>query len=149
VRFTTPKGEKDQPEQSLLNGRQKVQIQAADWKGNFTSLEWTFVVDNSLPRQAVLAKPKPNSGQPGGPGGYPGSPGGEMGGGGYPGAGGGAPGAPGAGGNVLRGRTGAYQYNRGQSGYSFGNGNRGGMGGPGMSGAGGRGGRGGRGGFNQ
>lgn len=139
VRFATPKGEKDQPEQALLNGRQKVQIQAADWKGNFSSLEWTFVVDNSLPRQAVLAKPKTQNGQPGGPGGYPG---GEMGaGGGYPGAGG----APGQGGanSQFRGRTGAYQYNnRGRAGYGFGAGNnRGGMGGPG--------GRGGRGGFNQ
>ncbi|MGV3724344.1 MAG: PQQ-binding-like beta-propeller repeat protein [Actinomycetota bacterium] len=144
VRFTTPKGEKDQPEPSLLNGRQKVQIQAADWKGNFSSLEWTFVVDNSLPRQAVLAKPKTNNGQPGGLGGYPGAPGGEMG--GYPGAGGGAPGAPGGRGNVLRGRSGAYQYNnRGRAGYGFGNGNRGGMGGPGMGAPGGRG----RGGFSR
>ncbi|MCC2672173.1 MAG: hypothetical protein K0Q72_4645, partial [Armatimonadetes bacterium] len=156
VRYATPKGEKDQPEQPLLNGRQKIQIQAADWKGNFSSLEWTFVVDNSLPRNAVAVKPKTKAGA-GGPGGYPG---GDMGdgGGGYPGSGGGYPGAAGPGGagrpgGTFQGRTGAYQYSGrgGNQGYGFGGRNQGGYGGGGMQrgGAGGmqRGGRG-RGGLN-
>jgi len=144
VRYATPKGSKDEPERPLLDGRQKVQIQAADWKGNFSSLEWTFVVDNSLPRQAVLAKPKPKNqqgaGAPGAPGGYPGATGSEMG--GPPGSGGpGYPGAGGAGmparGQVFRGRAGAYQYNnRGRGGYGFMNQQqqRGGFGGRGRRG---------------
>jgi hypothetical protein len=134
VRFTTLKGEKDKPEQPLLNGRQKVQIQAADWKGNFNSLEWTFVVDNSLPRNAVAVKAKPKNGQQGGyPGGYPGgAPGMESPDGGYPGGSGYPGGGPGGRGqrNTFRGRTGAYQYtNRGGRGYNPNGRNQGGFGG--------------------
>lgn len=145
VRFATPKGEKDKPEQPLLNGRQKVQIQAADWKGNFSSLEWTFVVDNSLPKNTVAVKPK--SKDAAGPGGYPGG-GPGMDGGGYPGGGPGMGGPGGPGGQrgnnrTFQGRSGAYQYtNRGGQGYNNNGRNQGGFGG-GMQ----RGGAGGRGGF--
>lgn len=132
LRYATPKGDRGEPELPLTNGRHKVQIQAADWKGNFSSLEWSFVVDNSLPRNAVATKPKSTNQNGATPGGYPGAgaaPGGveSGGGGGYPG---GAPGAQGGGRN-FRGRFGGYTYgNRraGQRGYGFGN-QRGGYGG--------------------
>lgn len=148
IRYQTPKAEKNQPEQPLINGRHKIQVQAADWAGNFNSMEWSFVVDNSLPRNAVANKAKPKNGAngaPGAPGGYPGGSDGPLGGPGMAGA----PGGPGGQGNQFRNRLGGYNYgNRGQNGYGFqGQGNFG-PGGRGQGGfRGGSGGSGGRGGF--
>src|SRR5688572_23389674 len=45
ISFSTLKAEQGKQDQPLPNGPQKIQIQAADWRGNFSSLEWTFVVD--------------------------------------------------------------------------------------------------------
>lgn len=155
LRYQTPRAERGEPEQLLLNGRHKVQVQAADWRGNFSSLEWTFVVDNSLPRNAVANRPRaPGAAGAGGPGGLGAAPGGYGGGGdGGPGFGPGGPGSPGGPGMMGQGqgqgrgfnnRFGGYNYgNRGQGGYGFGQG-MGGRGGPGMGP-----GMGGRGGFGQ
>lgn len=138
--YSTPKAEEGQKEQALIDGVHRVQVQAADWRGNFTSLEWTFVVDHTLPRGAVATKPKAvpkgQPGQPGAPGGYPGAE--DSGAGGYPPGymQQGAPGMQGPGmqgqqgngrGQTFRGRFGGYQYNnRGGAGYG-----RGGAGGSG------------------
>jgi outer membrane protein assembly factor BamB len=145
LRYNTPKAEKGQPEQMLLNGRHKVQLQAADWKGNFSSLEWTFVVDNSLPRNAIATTKPKTTGAGGAAGGYPGAGGAE---GGAPTPGGASSGMGNQNGNFRNGRFGGYTYgNRGgQQGYGFGQqgGGRGGSGG--FGGRGGGGGFGGRGG---
>ncbi len=160
--YRTPRPKPGQKEVPLSDGRHKVSVQVADWKGNFSALEWSFVVDNNIPRGAVATKPKTTgSGGPGG-GGYPGEPG-MMG--GFGGPGGGGPGMMGGnsgGGQGFRGqsgRYGGYNYgNRGQGGYGMGGpgggrgpggfGNSGGMGGPGGGrGPGGFGNSGGRGGF--
>jgi hypothetical protein len=145
IKYETLRAERGEREQPLTDGRHRVMVQAADWRGNLSSLEWTFVVDNTLPRNAVAVKPTtatrtaapglpgtPNAqgaaagGYPGGPGGYPG--GQQPGAGGFPGYGqGGQLGQQ----QQFRGRFGGYQYqNRGRGGYGFGQqGGRGGMGG--------------------
>jgi hypothetical protein len=139
LRYQTLKAERGEPEQPLLNGRHKVQVQAGDWRGNFSSLEWTFVVDNSLPRNAVATRPRTTNqpGSPGAPGGYPGGEGspGAPGGYGSPGSPG-APGSPGmGGGRGFNSRFGGYGYgNRGQGGYGFGQGQGGAGGRPGFGG---------------
>ncbi len=163
--YKTARTKEGQPEIPLANGRHKVSVQAGDWKGNITALEWSFVVDNSLPRGAVAStKPKNPRGGAGAAGG-PGGAGGEFGSGGYPGGpggGGGYPGGPGGMGQGQGGqgtlgrggRYGGYSYgNRGGGGYNRGGGMGGrggmggGMGGGGNSGGNSGGGRGGRGGF--
>jgi outer membrane protein assembly factor BamB len=138
VSYSTPRAEEGKPEQPLLPGRHKVRVQAADWRGNVSALEWTFVVDNTIPKNAPPPRPRPGAGAgmpgaPGSEGGYPGGPG--MTPGGYPGANGagGAGGYPGAGSGTGRqggrgGQLGGYQNsNRGGSGY-FGSGGGGGGG---------------------
>lgn len=121
IRYETPKSEPGQPELPLRDGRHKVAIQAADWRGNASSLEWSFVVNNSLPRGTVQARPTKspkagaNANQPGG----------------YPGMGGPGMGGPGMNGqqNGNRGRTGRGAFgnnqrggmNSGGGGYGFGN----------------------------
>jgi len=52
-----------QKSDALQNGRHTVRVDAADWKGNANSLEWSFIVDNTLP-----ARPRPQPGAPGTPG---------------------------------------------------------------------------------
>jgi outer membrane protein assembly factor BamB len=163
IKYETLRAERGEREQPLLDGRHRVQVQAADWRGNLNTLEWTFVVDNTLPRNAVAvrptqatrtntgAAPSQGAGGAGAPGSYPGAGGGMQGYGGMmgPGGPGGGPGFPGGQGQQgqFRGRFGGYQYqNRGRAGYGFGQqgGGFGGMGG----GYGGRGGMGGgRGGY--
>jgi outer membrane protein assembly factor BamB len=137
ITYQTQKGKEGAAELPLRDGRHKVTVQAADWRGNFNSLEWSFVVDNTLPRGAVAVKPtkaSKNAAAGGAAGAYPGGPMGP-----------GQPGQPGYGqngygqqGNVYRGgNLGGYTYqNRGYGGY-----NRGGYGGG--YGGGGYGGRGG------
>ncbi len=129
ITFSTLKAEKGEKEEPLTDGVHRVQVQAADWRGNVNSLDWTFVVDNALPRNAVAIKPK-----------TPGKPGANQ------------PG--GAQNGQFRGnnRFGGYQYNNrgGGQGYNFGRGGGqggygGGQGGYGGGGQGGYGG--GRGGF--
>jgi hypothetical protein len=166
IRWETQRAKKGEIERPLLNGVHTIQIQAAVWRGNVNSLEWTFVVDNAIPRNATLVKPKATGqagvipqgqGQngPGTPGAYgTGGPGGSA-----PGYGPGGPGGQGQQGGVFRGRFGNYRYNnRGQGGYGFGQqGGYGGFGGGSFSGGrggfgggargGGFGGRGGRGGY--
>ncbi len=133
--YVTQKPEKGQPEQPLANGPHRLTLIAADWKGNPSTLEWTFNVDsNIVPRGAVaVPKKKEPQGGAGGPGGYPGSEGAGA----YPGGPGGpggamtGPGGYGAQGRpgTFRGRFGGYQYqNRGRGGYGNMRGNRGGFG---------------------
>jgi hypothetical protein len=74
--YTSPRTEAGQTASALQNGRHVVQVEATDWKGNTSTFEWSFVVDNTLP---VRPRVQPGSpGTPGAPGGYgsPGSPGG-------------------------------------------------------------------------
>lgn len=149
IRYQTLKGVSGKTEQPLLDGRHKVQVQAADWRGNFASLEWSFVVDNKIPKGASAIKPTAGrrvgfsgTGAAGGaPGGFPGDAGGGYPGmgapGGGPGGAGGMMGGPGGmggqQGGAFRGRFGGYQYNnRGRGGYGgFGGQQGGGLGRPG------------------
>jgi outer membrane protein assembly factor BamB len=100
-----PTGERVSP---LANGRHTVRIQGADWKGNLSTLEWTFTVDNTLPVRRIRTTPnnrtptRPGYGTPGA--GVPGAPGAYSG--GYPGAAGGVPGQPRPGGTSGRGPAG-------------------------------------------
>jgi hypothetical protein len=91
VEYTTPAGKTGERVEPLGTGRHTVRVQAADWKGNQATMEWTFVVDNSLPVRRRT--PLPGQIQPGGyPGGYN--------------SGGGAPGAyPGG---AVPGNSGGY-----------------------------------------
>ena len=135
LHYQTPKAEEGQPDAPLPTGRHTVQVQAADWRGNLNSLEWSFVVDNSIPKNAVAVKPKrgqntqgPGAGFPGGPGGYPGGAEGGMPGMGGPGMGG-PGGQQGQNGQTFRGRFGGYQYNNRGGNNQGGRGGMGGMGG--------------------
>jgi lactocepin len=76
--------------EALPNGRHTVRVEATDWKGNANVMEWSFVVDNTLPVRPRVQPGQP--GTPGAPGGYgaPGTPG-APGGYGNPGAGGARP----------------------------------------------------------
>jgi eukaryotic-like serine/threonine-protein kinase len=60
--------------EALPNGRHTLKVEATDWKGNASEMEWTFVVDNTLPIRKPATTTQP--GTPGyGPGGYGKSPG--------------------------------------------------------------------------
>jgi eukaryotic-like serine/threonine-protein kinase len=63
VTYTTARTSTGQRASALSNGRHTLKVQAVDWKGNASQMEWTFVVDNTLP---VRRAPQP--GQPGAPG---------------------------------------------------------------------------------
>ncbi len=71
---------------ALPNGRHTVEVDATDWKGNPSVMQWSFTVDNTLP---VRPRVQPGTnGTPGAPGGYgpgstPGTPGGYGAPGGY------------------------------------------------------------------
>jgi outer membrane protein assembly factor BamB len=71
----TVAGQKATP---LPNGHHAVKIEVADWRGNIGTLEWTFIVDNTLPVKPKRPPTDPNNpiGTPGsmGPGGRPGAP---------------------------------------------------------------------------
>jgi outer membrane protein assembly factor BamB len=76
VWFTTTPGKEGQREEPMPNGRHTVKVQAADWKGNMATMEWSFVVDNSLPvpkRTTTTTTGRPGAGPgmrgPGAPGG--------------------------------------------------------------------------------
>jgi outer membrane protein assembly factor BamB len=90
ITYTTARRSTGQIASALPNGRHLLRLEAADWKGNANSLEWSFVIDNTLP----VRRP----GQPGTTGtpGAPGTPG-------Y-----GAPGGYGPAGTPGYGNTGAY-----------------------------------------
>jgi outer membrane protein assembly factor BamB len=90
VEYNTPATVAGTKATPLANGHHRVKVEAADWRGNIGSLEWTFFVDNTLPR----AQKKPAPGTTG----TPGTPGyGQPAGRGAPGGPGGAYGAPGYG----------------------------------------------------
>ena len=149
IRYETERVEGGQTEQPLLDGRHSVIVQCADWRGNVSSLEWSFVVDNKIPRgnEAV----RPTAGSRSGQSGMGGS--GGMGGmgGGLAGGQGGPMGQTSANGRqIFRGRN-AYQPSRSNPRYNFlrqQQGGGGGFGGPGggFGGSGGPGGGGGLGG---
>jgi outer membrane protein assembly factor BamB len=89
VEFSTAPGAAGQRVSPLSDGRHTVRVQAADWKGNVGTMEWTFMVDNSLP-----IRKRPTTAPANRPGGLPGTSGGY----GLPGSGGALPGGyPGAG----------------------------------------------------
>lgn len=71
VSYVTARSHTGQTVDALSNGRHTLRVQATDWKGNASDLEWTFVVDNTLP----VRKPAQPA-QPGTPGYGPGSNGG-------------------------------------------------------------------------
>jgi outer membrane protein assembly factor BamB len=130
ITYATQKAASGTQDRPLEDNLHRVVLAAADWKGNYNTLEWTFKVDNSIPKGAIAVKPTSGSrpGQPGQPG-TPGQPG--------------QPGATGANGaRIFQGRGGAYQYNRGR-GALRNNGGLGGRGGGGFGGLGGGGGFGG------
>jgi outer membrane protein assembly factor BamB len=89
IEYNSERSEAGQVASALANGRHVVEVEATDWKGNATTLEWSFMVDNTLP-----TRPRVQPGAPGTPGapGY-GTPGGY-----------GAPGTPGYGTPGQRGR---------------------------------------------
>lgn len=92
IEYTTTPGKTGERVSPLANGRHTVRVQAADWKGNLASLEWTFTVDNTLPvRKRSTTTTNRNPGRPGSPGAMPGVSGG-AGPGGFPGAPGSYPG---------------------------------------------------------
>jgi outer membrane protein assembly factor BamB len=72
----TVAGQKATP---LPNGHHTVKIEVADWKGNIGTLEWSFMVDNTLPVRPRRPPQDPNNptGTPGitAPGSRPGTPG--------------------------------------------------------------------------
>ena len=113
--FQTLKAEKGEREAPLTDGVHRIQIQAADWRGNLNSLDWTFVVDNALPRNAVAIKPKTAGNAAAGQTGINGQNQNQQFG-------------TQQGRNGRNNRFGGYQYNnRGGGGYNFGQ--RGGLGG--------------------
>jgi hypothetical protein len=96
VEYTTTPGKTGERVSPLANGRHTVRVQAADWKGNLATMEWTFTVDNTLPVRKRPTTTTNNSRTPGRPGyGTSGSAPGSSGGaypGGFPSAPGGFPG---------------------------------------------------------
>jgi outer membrane protein assembly factor BamB len=74
IEYNTPPSDPGQNSRALANGRHMVEVDAVDWKGNPTSLEWSFTVDNTLPVRPRVQPGTP--GQPGAPGGYGTGPGG-------------------------------------------------------------------------
>jgi outer membrane protein assembly factor BamB len=88
VEYTTKSGTAGERVSPLNNGPHTVRVQAADWKGNLSTMEWRFMVDNSLPiRKTRAPATTPNrpagtpgyggyGAQPGVPGAFPGAPGG-------------------------------------------------------------------------
>jgi outer membrane protein assembly factor BamB len=95
VEYTTTPGKTGERVSPLANGRHTVRVQASDWKGNLSTLEWTFAVDNTLP---VRKRPTTTTNRPGQPGrpGYGNSGGAPGSAGAYPGGYSGGPaGAPG------------------------------------------------------
>jgi hypothetical protein len=83
VEYTSAAGRTGERVQPLADGRHTIKIQAADWKGNMSELEWTFLVDNTLPRRVRTTTPPGQLQQPGNSGSY--NSGGPS---GFPGAGG-------------------------------------------------------------
>jgi len=102
IEYNSPPTGAGQTAAALKNGRHIIQVEATDWKGNASMLEWSFTVDNTLP---VRPRTQPGTpGAPGTPGGY-GSPGGAGTPGGY-----GSPG--GYGNNTTPGQRGRPQPRR-------------------------------------
>jgi outer membrane protein assembly factor BamB len=84
VEYSTPAGATGQRAEPLREGRHTVKIEAADWKGNASSLEWSFTVDNRLPVRKRPTTPGATPGSAGygrynsgggNSGGFPGGPG--------------------------------------------------------------------------
>jgi outer membrane protein assembly factor BamB len=69
VEYNSPRTEAGQVASALPNGRHVVQVEATDWKGNSSTLEWSFLVDNTLPVRPRV-QPGTQPGAPGTPGGY-------------------------------------------------------------------------------
>jgi outer membrane protein assembly factor BamB len=68
IEYNTVQMEAGQKAKALDNGRHTVQVEATDWKGNISTMEWSFTVDNTLP---VRPRTQPGApGTPGTPGGY-------------------------------------------------------------------------------
>jgi outer membrane protein assembly factor BamB len=63
VEYHSPQTAAGQRAQALPNGRHTVRVEATDWKGNASTMEWSFQVDNTLP-----VRPRTQPGQPGTPG---------------------------------------------------------------------------------
>jgi outer membrane protein assembly factor BamB len=81
LEYNTPQSLAGQTAKPLDNGRHIVRVEATDWKGNASTMEWSFVVDNTLPvkpRTQPGAAGTPGAPGTGTPGGYgnPGAPGG-------------------------------------------------------------------------
>jgi len=81
LEFNSTQSAVGQKADALPNGRHTLRVDATDWKGNANSMEWSFVVDNTLPVRPRVQPGQP--GAPGAPGGYgpggsrqPGAPGG-------------------------------------------------------------------------
>ena len=72
VVYNTPRTGTGQRAEALRDGRHTLRVEAVDWKGNTNALEWTFVVDNTLPVRRPAQPGTPGApGTPGyGPGGY-------------------------------------------------------------------------------
>ena len=70
--YNTPRTDTGQRAEALRDGRHTLRVEAMDWKGNTSALEWTFVVDNTLPVRRPAQPGTPGApGTPGyGPGGY-------------------------------------------------------------------------------
>jgi outer membrane protein assembly factor BamB len=76
VEYNTAPTVAGQKATALPDGHHAVKVEAADWRGNVGTLEWTFVVDNKLPPRPRRQPATNTTGQPGstgsrsGPGGY-------------------------------------------------------------------------------
>jgi outer membrane protein assembly factor BamB len=135
ISYSTPEPEEGKPVEALREGVHKVTIQAADWRGNVTALEWTFTADRSVPKPVKQTRQQRNRARGGGIGGMMGGRGGMMGGmgGGMMGPGGFGGGMMGPGGGVpggdVAGSPGARPNQRGRGGRNSRTGNFGPQGG--------------------
>jgi outer membrane protein assembly factor BamB len=76
ITYTMPEPEEGKPVEALREGVHKVTVQAADWRGNVTALEWTFTADRTVPKPTSVPRTQRNNRGGAGPGGMmPGGPG--------------------------------------------------------------------------